>query len=132
MFKYSATGKVRYSRHKEDGGQGWIVIDCPFDIAYYYNRVCNWLLWTNKRITLPLHGAHITVVAGKYTDVPRNLWGYRDGEEVEFRYGSIQDNGGNYFWLPVQCEAAEDIRTTMGLTPTPKFQYHLTIGHMEK
>jgi hypothetical protein len=131
FYKYEAIGKVRYGKHKDDGGSGWCLIDCPQDIADYYNAVCRWLLW-NKGITVPMHGSHITVIAGKYTDVDYDRWGYRHGEEVPFQYGTIQDNKEGYFWLPCKCEAAVDIRTHFGLTPTPLFQYHLTIGYNNK
>lgn len=133
-YKYKATGKIRHGKHHSQGGDGWVVLDCPKDIVYYYNKVLNWMLWTNKQITTPLHGSHITVIAGKYQKVDEKLWGYRDGEEIEFRYGAIQDSGNEngserYYWLPVVCEDARDIRLHYGLAPTPKFQYHLTVGH---
>ena len=133
-YKFSAVGKIRHSRHQNKGGDGWIVIDCPKDIVYYYNKVVNWLLWTDKSITTPLHGSHITVVAGKYTEVDETLWGYRDGDDIEFQYGALQNSGKEntverYYWLPVKCDEARDIRLHYGLSPTPKFQYHLTIGH---
>jgi len=127
MYKYKATGKVRYGRHQKDGGEGWVVLDCPYDIVYYYNKVAQWLLW-NNHITIPMHGSHITVIAGKYDEVDYDTWGYRDGEEIEFSYGATQ-NGGNYYWLPVECVGAEDIRTFYGLEPTPLYQYHLTVGY---
>lgn len=129
-YPYTATGKIRYGRHKDDGGHGWVVLDCPSDIVYYYNRVCNWLLFKGRKITTPLHGAHITIVAGKYADVDKELWGYRDGEEIEFSYGAIQGDGQNYFWLPVECNEACEIRQSLGLTPYPKFQFHLTVGYL--
>jgi hypothetical protein len=131
-FRYHAKGKVRYGRHHNEGGHGWIVIDCPFDIALYYNRVCRWLLH-NERISLPYHGAHITVVAGKYTQIDEKLkWGFMDGAWVDFWYGPVQDNGEDYYWLPVHCPSAEKIRLNYGLTPTPKFQYHLTVGYKQE
>ena len=125
-YRYSAKGIIRYNSYDS----GWVVIDCPSDIVYYYNKVCNWLSWTGRKITLPLHGSHITVIAGKYTTVNENLWGYRDGETIEFQYGSIHDNKEGYYWLPVKCVDAEDVRLHFGLTPEPKYQYHLTIGHL--
>ena len=130
QYKYTVKGKVRYGRHKDDGGHGWVVIDCPSDIVYYYNRVCNWLLHKDRKITRPLHGAHITVVAGKHQDVDKSLWNIQNGEEFEFSYGQIQDNGQNYFWLPVKCEQACELRRSLGLTPYPKFQFHLTVGYL--
>ena len=126
-YRYSAKGRVRYGHHKDAGGQGWVVLDCPTDIVHYYNSVYKWLLWT-QRISKPLHGAHITVVAGKYSDVDISLWGYRDGDIVDFSYGPVQNKDEGYYWLPCKCEAAVDIRTHLGLTPEPLFQYHLTIG----
>lgn len=133
FYRYKAKGKVRYGHHHSEDGHGWVVIDCPLDIAFYYNRVCRWLLNTHK-ITLPYHGAHITVVAGKYTqiDEKKYKWGFRDGEWVNFWYGPIQDNKENYYWLPVHCPTAENIRLHYGLSPTPKFQYHLTVGYLNE
>jgi hypothetical protein len=128
FYRYEATGKVRYGTHKDEGGGGWVLIDCPQDIVWYYSRVLKWMLWNNG-ISTPLHGAHITVVAGKYTDVDKELWGYRDKEIVTFQYGAIQDNGEGYYWLPCKCDDAVDIRTHLGLSPTPLFQYHLTVGY---
>lgn len=131
FYRYHAKGKVRYGHHHSEGGHGWIVIDCPNSIAFYYNRVCRWLLHTHK-ISLPFHGSHITVVAGKYTKIDENQykWGYRNGEWVDFWYGPVEDNKEGYYWLPVHCPAARDIRLNYGLTPFPKFQYHLTVGYM--
>jgi hypothetical protein len=124
---------VRYGNHQSDGGNGWIVVDCPNSIAFYYNRVIRWLKHTHK-VSLPLHGSHITVVAGKYTqiDEKKYKWGYRDGEWVDFWYGAIQNNNEGYYWLPVHLPSGEDIRLHYGLTPTPKFQYHLTVGYMNE
>jgi len=131
FYRYSGKGKVRYSQPHSDGGSGWILIDCPGSITFYYNRILRWLLHTHK-ISLPLHGAHITVVAGKYTtiDTNKHKWNWRDTEWVTFHYGSLQTNDEGYYWLPVYCKAAEEIRLHYGLTPTPKFQYHLTVGYM--
>jgi len=127
-FPFAAKGQVRYFTANET--QKWVVIDCPADIAFYYNRVCRWLLHTN-RISLPLHGSHITVIAGKHThvDTERYAWEYNNKKVVDFRYGPIQDNKEGYFWLPVICLDAIEIRTFYGLSPTPKFNYHLTIGN---
>jgi hypothetical protein len=126
-FNFTAKGRIRYSTPKSQGGNGWVVIDCPFDIMFYYNRICNWLLWTGGRITYPLHGSHITVVSGKHTECDESNWGYRDGEYVDFEYGTIHGEDG-YYWLPVRCEAAVDIRTKLGLDPKPFWNYHLTVG----
>ena len=132
-YRYHAKGKVRYGHHHSEGGGGWVVADCPEDIAFYYNRICRWLLYTHK-ITLPLHGSHITIVAGKYTkiDEQKYRWGYMDGCWIDFWYGPIQNNNEGYYWLPVHCPQAEQIRLYYGLTPTPKFQYHLTVGYINE
>lgn len=130
-YRYHAKGKVRYGRHHNEGGHGWVIIDTPNSISFYYNRVCRWLLHTHK-ISLPYHGSHITVIAGRYTkiDETKYKWGYRNGEWVDFWYGPIQDNKEGYYWLPVHCPSAVDIRLHYGLSPTPKFQYHLTVGYL--
>lgn len=132
-YRYHAKGKVRYGHHHNEGGGGWVVADCPNSIAFYYNRICRWLLHTHK-ITLPLHGSHITIVAGKYTriDEEKYKWGYMNDCWVDFWYGPIQNNNEGYYWLPVHCPQAEKIRLYYGLTPTPKYQYHLTVGYINE
>jgi hypothetical protein len=129
-YRYHATGKVRYSNHHDENGSGWVVIDCPNDIVHYYNSVVRWLKWI--KFSTPLHGSHITVVNGNFNFPKIDNWYYRDKEEVDFYYGTIQDNAEGYYWLPVECDAVHDIRIKLGLKPQLKFQPHLTIGYEQR
>ena len=126
FYKYKAQGVVKYHRHHDDGDGGWAVIDCPLDIVHYYNRVVRWLKWI--KLSEPLHGAHITLVAGTHETGDKKKWGYRDGEKVDFWYGPVQGDGG-YYWLPVYCPDIQEIRKVLGLKPNLKWQAHLTIGY---
>jgi hypothetical protein len=123
---YRATGKIRSSKE-------WIVLDTPNSIVRYY---CWWvkkLTW--KNISPPLYQSHCTVVNGKYQKVVDHpLWGGYDGEIIPFEYSNIieygKDEKGTYFWLPVECKRLEEIRVSYGLSPLPKWKFHITVGYL--
>lgn len=125
---YFAKGIVRY---KGD----WITVDCPHSIVNYYK----WWVekFIGKKTTTSYHRPHITVLAGKNEHGLNKhpLWGKYDGREVEFKYYSQihTDNPwffkGQYFWLRVECSILPKLRTELGLKPTLKWPYHMTICH---
>lgn len=125
---YFAKGVVRY---KNDG---WVVIECPFDVVNYYKWWIEKLTW--KKISTSYHKPHITVVAAKHEPAKDlSQWKKWDGKEVEFKYYStIYSNkevgADRYFWLVVECPMAATIRAELGLKPNLKWPYHLTIGYL--
>jgi hypothetical protein len=123
---YPAKGKVRSSKE-------WLVLDTPNSIPRYYSFWVKKFTW--KNVSLPLWGSHITCIAGKYQKVSDHpLWGTYDGEIVPFEYSNVietgKDDKGTYFWLPVRCKRLEEIRLSFGLTPKPKWNWHLTICYL--
>ena len=124
---YTAHGIVRY---KND----WIILECPPSIVNYYKWWIEKFVW--KKISTPLYGAHVTVLAGKHEKglSKHPLWNKHQGQRVEFKYESkiYTDHEwffkGKYFWLRVECPLLNQIRLELGLRPEPYHPLHLTIG----
>lgn len=123
---YNSTGKLRYSNN------GWLVIDTHPSIVYYYFRWCEKLTW--KKMSTPYHGAHITVIAGKYyKNISKHPnWGKYNNQNINFSYSGeityIKQQDGIYYWLPVKCDALKKIRLELGLTEYNTMPYHLTVA----
>jgi hypothetical protein len=79
------------------------------------------------------HGAHITVIAGKYekpNEEHEPFWNKYQDENVDFSYSPEINSNGEYFWAPVECKRIEDIRVELGLPPKIIYPWHLTIGNI--
>lgn len=118
--EFRLKGYVRYSK-------SWAWVECPKDVGDYYCAVVKWL-WGIK-LSPPLNGPHITLVAGKYEEANQHpLWGSMEGQEVEFEYSGLMYEQ-SYWWLRViEDSELRKIRTDLGLTPELKYPFHLTIG----
>jgi hypothetical protein len=121
MKLYDSVGTLRYSTH-------WLVVDTDLELIKYYR----W--WIKKErfvwVNTPMHGAHITVVAGKYEDVSSHpRWKAYDNQPITFQYSPIVECEESYWWLTVYCERLSEIRRELGLSDLPKWQFHLTIGN---
>jgi len=118
--EFRLRGKLRY-------GNSWAWVECPKDVGDYYISVARWI-WGVK-LSPPLNGPHITLVAGKYENAATHpLWGSREGETVEFEYCGLV-HVKDYWWLKI-CEDSElrKFRTDLGLSPELKYPFHLTVG----
>ena len=121
---YSAEGSLNYK------AGGWLVVDTSMSICAYYRGVVSWL--TGKKATLPLHGAHITVIAGKYNDVTAHpSWRKYQGEKVVFYYDGVIKEDDGYYWIMVTCPRLAEIRAELGLSPEPFWPYHLTCCYVQ-
>lgn len=79
------------------------------------------------KLTRPVWGTHISVIRGEF--VPNyKLWRLDENKLIEFEYeGGVIDNG-EYYWLKVSCPVLAELRKKYGLSPEPRFGFHLTIG----
>ncbi len=122
---YQAIGRLVYQN------DGWIILYAPNSIVRYYSWWVQRLTW--KKGSTPLHGAHCTVVAGKYEDVRKHPnWKKWDGAKVPFEYSStIYDDDQHYYWLRVKCPFLSKLRQELGLKPYPKWLFHLTTTYID-
>lgn len=123
-MNFKCKGKLEYYTR-------WLILLVNDDIAKYYQRIIH---LSNRRVVLqhPKHGAHITVIAGKYEDVGNHpLWKKYQHQEVEFEYSIDIGTDECYFWLPVECRKIEEIRVELGLSPKIPIPWHLTVGNLK-
>ena len=62
-------------------------------------------------------------------------WWFRDADEedhnkltIEFNYSNKISENSTHVWLPVWGEELIKVRTNLGLSEKPMFDYHLTLG----
>lgn len=105
------------------------IIQTNCDLDKYYS----WIL--KKRFSLDLNknlrGSHVTIISdrmdGGIFDGAKSIF---HGKEISFFFDpkNIKSNG-RHWWIDVSCPDAENIRQSVGLSRTPYFGFHLTIGH---
>jgi hypothetical protein len=113
---------VGYGKVTHDGS--WVFIEVDKSIRDYYCAVLNWLVAPVR----PFDEPHITVVAGKYEQLPS--YDIELGT-VEFKYSDLFTDG-NYYWLDAQCEWLHEFRVKNGLKPNLKYNPHITVGKYDK
>lgn len=108
----------------------WLIVKVDEEVCQYYRKLIHYY-YRSLRLNPSKHGAHITVIAGKY-EKPQNecLWNKYQGRKVEFRYFPEIQTNGEYFWMTVECPQIEDIRSELGLPPRIVHPWHLTVGNI--
>lgn len=131
VYPFKSSGVVVYSPKLENGviAESWVLLECDTEIVRYYTYFLN-----KKGIKLekPLWGAHISIVRGEYDILPedyKDKFGYNNGTELSFNYGSLVTNG-IHWWLEVESKELEDLRLHLGLDKHPDFGFHITIGRV--
>jgi hypothetical protein len=112
----------------------WLIVKVNEDVCRYYRNLIHFQ-YRSLRLNPSKHGAHITVIAGKYEqpdDEHKPLWSKYEGERIEFEYSPEIETNNEYFWAKVECKRIEEIRAELGLPPKIKHPWHLTIGNIIK
>jgi len=130
---YKSIGVLRYEfeiGHK-------LVVEVDQQLSDYYRSLIPKFVSTNR----PRYSAHITVVRQeKETPVNLEHWGKYEGQEIEFFYSPIIQQGKVYFWLNTFCTKLEDIRLELGLPVVSQYTlppegfrkcFHCTIANMK-
>jgi hypothetical protein len=123
-----SVGKLTYSPRSHLGtNERWLVVMCDDEISSYYRSLFYREFPYKGKLTRPVWGTHISIIRGEY--IPNiKLWGLDANKIVEFEYdGGVLDNN-EYYWLRVNCSYLSEVRKKYGLSPTPRFGFHLTIG----
>jgi hypothetical protein len=128
-----SVGKLVYSPRSHLGSNDkWLVMMCDDEISKYYRSLyaMDYPYLNGDRcgkLTRPVWGTHISIIRGEF--IPNfHLWGLDTNKIISFDYeGGVIDNR-EYYWLRVFCPALKDLRMQYGLSPEPRFGFHLTIG----
>ena len=129
---HSSIGRLQYS---DEGSK--LIVEVDKGIAQYYRALIpKWM-----PVLKPLYDPHITVVRQeKEEPVHKEHWKKYQGEEVEFFYSPVVQQGKVYYWLNCFCSRIEDIRLELGLPvmseytlPPEGFRkcFHMTIGNQK-
>lgn len=79
----------------------------------------------------PAWEEHITVIRNEEPS-HKELWKKYDGQSVDFEIGLEPRTNGYYFWLPVCCPEAYNIREELGITTELRWDLHLSFGHRKE
>jgi hypothetical protein len=106
-----------------------ISLDCDVEEYYAWFLAKRFGIKFNKN----LRGAHITIISDKvnfdkYDEIAKI---YQD-TYIDFYHELEPRTNTKHWWLRVHSPQAEDIRELMGLSRTPYFGFHLTIGYINE
>jgi len=123
------TGIIRYSPKLLGAlsSKWWVVLDADPELGKYYRHL--FYIHRNKcnKLQRPAWESHITIVRDE--EPPNKLaWDKYNGLVVEFEIVPEFATNGDYFWFPVKCKFAIDLRDELGLGE-PRYPLHFSIGH---
>lgn len=135
MKQFTGIATIQYDPHRghmQRRTQWWCVAEVDTEITRY----CRWWLRTARHIHLqpPAWDAHISIVRGERPSQEHQaLWKRFHGKRLNFKYDHFEfrvqediNNGGEFYWIDVECPQMDQIRAELGLRTG--FRYHLTIG----
>ena len=127
MERYESTGRLRYAY-----SSNYLVVDCDTGICEYYAHLYYIACHKTRKLQLPAHGGHITVIAGKYESATNHpKWNAYSGEVIKFAYSPIVYHQHPYLGIAIHCPRLADIREELGLSRHPFTPFHLTIGNLK-
>lgn len=123
-----ATGKLVYSpRTHLASSERWLVLLCDDEISRYYRHLFYTEYPWKGKLTRPVWGTHVSIIRGER--IPNyNLWRLDENKIVNFEYEPGVKDNGEYYWLKVKCNYLLDLREKYGLSRSPQFGLHLTVG----
>lgn len=101
---------------------GWVFLKIDKELVRYYA----WAIKANGANIQPTRWPHVTVVAGKYEQLPS--YDISLPKRVKIRYNGVVLEEGYYFWIVAKCGWIHKFRKKNGLKPNLKFDPHITIG----
>jgi hypothetical protein len=137
---FESTGKLLYDPHARiKQAPFWCILKTDEGIVDYYKH------WIKKELALDLDGKRHpikfeTTVWGSHVSVNRGvqppnikLWKKHQGENIKFTYSNRVYHINNWFFcVDAYSERLEEIRTELGLSKTPPYGFHVTIGRVNK
>lgn len=131
MFKTS--GKLVYSpkSHLKQADK-WLVLMLDDEISKYYRHLYEKTYPIRnsgfcQKLTRPVWGPHVSIIRNE--QIPnQQAWGFAANKMISIEYeGGVKSNN-EYFWLDVYSDELSAIRELMGLSRTPKWGFHMTVG----
>jgi len=119
MTWLKASGTISYY------DSGWIVVYASRDLMKYYRK-----LGELEHLSIPKHGAHITIVNGGKED-PRGspAWRKYEEQEITFEYSIDVGYEDGFWWLTIRSEELHNIREELGLARDLYWPLHITLAN---
>jgi hypothetical protein len=139
-MKYKSTGIFRYSpplnscgnliRRDGQSTKWWLIIECDPELGRYLRYQFQIKTYYTQSVQSPLWGTHISVIRNEEPPI-KTHWESLQAQEVEFEYEAMIQETEGYIWVGVQCEAALQHRSVLGLPREPVLPLHLTVGNLK-
>ena len=126
MFKSS--GKLiydPYARIKQ--APYWLILKTDEELVRYYKSMLMQKYDLNFEKTV--WGSHISVIRGSVPKHP-NQWKKHQNEVIDFEYTNRIYRVHSFFCIDAYSKRLEEIRQELGLPPTPKAGFHITVGRI--
>lgn len=125
---FTSTGKLiydPYARIKQ--APYWSILKTDEEIIRYYKAMIAQLYDVSFEKTV--WGSHISVIRG--TAPPnKSQWKKYQNETISFQYTNRVYRAHSFFCIDAYSPRLEEIRVELGLSPTPKAGFHITIGRL--
>ncbi len=134
-MNYQSKGVLRYSPKllgERTSGKWWAVLDCDEAIGRYY-RELYWLTsYKCSKLLRPAWKEHINVIRDEEPpDAAKTFWERHSGEIINFEIIPGVQNNGEYYWVNIISPRLIEVRVELGLPPLPRYDFHLSVGHLE-
>ena len=124
-------GTLRYSPKLlgASSSKWWCIIDTDPELGKYYRHLFYLQSYRCNKLIRPSWESHITVVRD---EEPPNklLWEKNNGLELDFEIIGTVETNEDYYWFPVKCQFALDLRTELGLGE-PLYPLHVSFGRQQ-
>ena len=107
----------------------WLVMMCDPEIGKYLRHLYHLARWRCDSMQACSWECHVTVIRNEEPPV-KLCWEKYASIDIDFEYGNEVSSDSMYFWVPVTCERALDVREELGLPRDPEYPLHLTVGNL--
>lgn len=105
-------------------------------IVQFDDDFCDYYRWFIKKefglyLNPPLRGTHVTLINDRLSDFSEGVdIDSIDNKLVEIYYDPVNiRSNGEHWWINAESKDIEDLREGLGLSRTPYFGLHITIGY---
>lgn len=127
---FESTGTLVYDPYARiKAAPWWLILKTDKGIIDYYQYQIKQLY--DVQFEKTIWGSHISVVRGQ---CPPNIrvWNKYKNEKIPFTYTNNIYRSSWFFCVDAYSTRLEEIRAELGLSNTPKFGFHITIGRLQK
>jgi len=106
----------------------WVVLNCDPELGKYYRHLFYLQSYYCNKLTRPAWECHITIVRDE--EPPnKQFWEKYNDLEVNFETVGEMETNGDYYWFPIKCQQALDLRSELGLGEL-LYPLHVSIGRV--